>query len=201
MSAVAAANPNTIVVLETGGPVTCPGPIRSRASGGVVSGDRRRGRRLRNMLFGDVNPSGKLPVTFAKSDSQLRIPGGSGHGSEAGGCSGPRSSAATSCTRRSGCHLRRGLQRGCARGLQVVRVANMQPLFPFGYGLSYTSYEYSGLKVDESGTRSASTVRIPARSAGTEIARFMLLSGYGQGRLQAAGSMHRVKLAPGESKK
>ena len=68
VSAVAAANPHTIVVLETGGPAAMPwiGQVERRAS---RSGTRASAapKPLANILFGDVNPCAKLPVTFAKS--------------------------------------------------------------------------------------------------------------------------------------
>src|SRR5258707_14676767 len=74
IDAVAAANPNTIVVLETGGPVSMP--WIDHVKGVVEMGYPGIGgsEALANILFGDVNPSGKLPASFAKNDEQLPHP-------------------------------------------------------------------------------------------------------------------------------
>ncbi len=74
VSAVAAANPHTIVVLETGGPATMPWIGQVSAAIEVWYPGIRGAEALANILFGDVNPSGKLPVSFAKSDSELPHP-------------------------------------------------------------------------------------------------------------------------------
>jgi beta-glucosidase len=74
IAAVAAVNPHTIVVLETGGPVTMPwlekvdGVVEAWYSG------NRGGTAIARILFGEVNPSGRLPVTFPISESQLPHP-------------------------------------------------------------------------------------------------------------------------------
>ena len=73
-AAVAAANPHTIVVLETGGPVRCRGSTRCSAVLEIWYPGIRGAEAIANILFGDVNPSGKLPMTFPKSEADLPHP-------------------------------------------------------------------------------------------------------------------------------
>ena len=74
ISAVAAANPHTIVVLETGGAVTMPWIDNVNAVIEAWFPGIRGGQALANILFGSVNPSGKLPITFARSEADLPHP-------------------------------------------------------------------------------------------------------------------------------
>ena len=74
VSAVAAANPHTIVVLETGGPAAMPWIGQASAAIEIWYPGIRGGEALANILFGDVNPSGKLPVSIAGSDADLPHP-------------------------------------------------------------------------------------------------------------------------------
>src|SRR5208337_426908 len=74
VSAVAAANPHTIVVLETGGAVAMPWIGQVGAALEIWYPGIRGAQALANILFGDVNPSAKLPVTFPKSDADLPHP-------------------------------------------------------------------------------------------------------------------------------
>ena len=74
VSAVAAANPNTIVVLETGGPVTMPWHDNVKGILAAWYPGIGGAQAMANLIFGDVNPSGKLPLTFAKSDADLPHP-------------------------------------------------------------------------------------------------------------------------------
>src|SRR5208337_1708781 len=74
VSAVAAANPHTIVVLETGGPAAMPWIGNVSAALEVWYPGTMGHEALANILFGDVNPTGKLPATFAKSDADLPHP-------------------------------------------------------------------------------------------------------------------------------
>ena len=74
MAAVAAANPRTVVVLETGGPVAMPWIDQVGAALEAWYPGIRGGEAIANLLFGDANPSGKLPMTFAKSDADLPQP-------------------------------------------------------------------------------------------------------------------------------
>ncbi|WP_433969863.1 glycoside hydrolase family 3 protein [Tunturiibacter gelidiferens] len=74
VEAVAAANPNTIVVIENGGPVSMPWVQHVKGVVEVWYPGIGGAQALANILFGEVNPSGKLPVTFAKDEAQLPHP-------------------------------------------------------------------------------------------------------------------------------
>lgn len=128
---VAAANPNTVVVLQTGAPVAMPWLDRVRT---LIEGwypGEEHGNALAAVLFGDVDPSGRLPVTFP-----IRVDGVASMGA-------PRYPAGP-----SGYDYTEGLKVGYrgydAHGTNV--------LFPFGYGLSYTGFTYSSLAVRTSGS-------------------------------------------------
>ena len=173
MSAVAAVNPNTIVVLETGGPVSMP--WRDQVKGILEAWYPGIGgaQAIANILFGDVDPSGKLPVTFAKSDSQLAFPEVPGIDLKPVDVQVP-----TVMRGQRIMHNEKRLPpfdvdynvQGARVGYKWFESKNIQPLFPFGFGLSYTSYEYSGLKVDESGHEVSFDVKNTGNRAGTEIA-------------------------------
>jgi len=125
IAAVEQANPHTVVVLNTGDPVTMskwldgtPGLVEMWYAG------QEGGHALASVLFGDANPSGKLPVSFPKKweDSPAY-----GH--------------------YPGENLRVNYAEGIYVGYRYFDTRNVEPLFPFGFGLSYTSFEYSGLAV------------------------------------------------------
>ena len=122
IAAVAAANPHTLVVLETGGPVLMPWAVKVPAIVEAWYPGRMGGAAIANVLTGRVDPSGHLPMTFPKSLDQLPWPGD------------PRKKAAT-------------YAEGAAVGYKWFDAKNLEPLFPFGHGLSYTRFRYSGLKV------------------------------------------------------
>ncbi|TFI58991.1 glycosyl hydrolase [Sphingomonas parva] len=132
VEAVAGANPKTVAVLETGGPVLMPWADRVA---GIVEAwypGTAGGEAIANVLFGKVNPSGKLPVTFPRDESQL-----------------PRSV-------RPGTGLANGEMfaidhpEGAAVGYKWFDAKGHEPLFPFGHGLSYTDFDYGGLRADAS---------------------------------------------------
>jgi beta-glucosidase len=192
VEAVASANPNTIVVLETGGPVSMPwidhvkGVIEMWYPG--IGGAQA----LANILFGEVNPSAKLPATFAKEDAQLPHPIVPG-----------MESAGTSKTGRQ--HKLKPFDLDYTEGAKVgykwFEATKKQPLFPFGYGLSYTTYAYSGLTVDDAKRTVHFTVRNTGQREGTEIAEvYVALPAAAKENYKRLSAWQRVKLAPGESK-
>ena len=131
---VAAANPHTIVVLDTGGPVLMP--WLDRVSGVVEAWypGQRDGDAIAAVLFGDVDPSGRLPQTFPPSDSAVpaSTPGqwpGSDDGQDA------------------------AFSEALDVGYRWYDANKVTPLFPFGYGLSYTSFAYSHLRIARAGGR------------------------------------------------
>jgi beta-glucosidase len=121
--AVAAANPRTAVVLETNAGVVMPWATQVPAIIEAWYPGTKGGAAIANVLTGRVNPSGHLPVTFYASDSELPRPVRPGMTSEMDQFSLPYSE-------------------GAAVGYKWVDRNSFQPLFPFGHGLSYTSFDY-----------------------------------------------------------
>jgi beta-glucosidase len=191
VEAVAAANPNTIVVLETGGPVSMPWIQRVKGAVEMWYPGIGGAKALANILFGEVNPSGKLPVTFAKDDSQLPHPIVPGFE--------PNSSARGD----NGRHLPFDLNytEGAEVGYKWFEATGKQPLFPFGFGLSYTSYVYSGLTVDDAQRTVHFTIHNTGTRKGTEIAEvYVALPTTAKEGYKRLVAWKRVELAPGESK-
>ena len=180
---VAAANPRTVVVLETGTAVTMPwldkvaGIVEAWYAGS--SGHKA----LANVLVGDVNPTGKLAITFPRSEKDLPhpvIP------------SLPPQDQALSYV----VHYDEGPE----VGYKWYETQHKQPLFAFGFGLSYTTYAYSDLSVDSSAKTARFTVKNTGKRAGTEIAEVYgrLPRGADESFKRLVG-WKRVTLAPGES--
>jgi beta-glucosidase len=205
IEAVAAANPHTIVVLETGGAVLMPWIDKVA---GVVEAwypGIRGSEAIANVLFGDVNPSGKLPITFPRSEADLPHPV---HADP------PKPDANNPVPKLPGAPGLIGMAMGIApffdvhydEGLKVGYKwydAEKKPvLFPFGYGLSYTSFAYSGLKVTSGETTSVSfTVKNTGKRAGIETAEVYasLPDAAGEPPKRLVG-WAKVELAGGESK-
>ncbi len=192
IEAVAKANPNTIVVLETGGPVSMPWVDHVKGVVEMWYPGIGGAQALANLLFGEVNFTGKLPVTFAKDDQQLPhpvVPGLEGV------------SAAASNREHKVAPFDLKYTEGAKVGYKWFESTNQQPLFPFGYGLSYTSYAYSNLKVDDAARTAHFTIRNTGKAAGTEIAQvYVALPAAAGENYKRLSAWQRVKLAPGESK-
>ena len=199
---VASANPHTIVVLETGTTVTMPwidkvsGVVEAWFAGS--SGHKA----LADVLVGDVNPSGKLPLTFTSSEADLphpeppKIPAESqAHAGDVADNGAPSSNASA----HTGYAVH--YDEGGAVGYKWFEEQHKKPLFAFGFGLSYTTYTYSGLSFD-AGTKTAHfTVRNTGKRPGTETAEVYarLPKGTDEPYKRLVG-WTRVALAPGESK-
>jgi beta-glucosidase len=126
ITAVAAANPHTIVVLNTGGPALMPWLSRVK---GVVEAwypGQEDGTAIASVLFGEVDPAGHLPQTFPTSLSKI-----------------PTASRAQFPGIRRTVDYSEGLD----VGYRWYDAKNVKPLFPFGFGLSYTSFRFSHLTV------------------------------------------------------
>lgn len=148
VEAVAAANPHTVVVLNTGGAVKMPwlGKVK-----GVVQmwyPGSAAGTAIANVLFGDAEPGGRLPISFPVDESQGIRP------------------------YRGGGVVRH--DEGVMVGYRYLQKHQQQPLFPFGFGLSYTSFDLSELKIapaagGEDGVRVAVRVKNAGRRAGSTV--------------------------------
>ncbi len=193
VDAVAAANPHTIVVLENGGPVAMPWADRVQ---GIVEAwypGIGGAQSLANILFGQVNPSGRLAITFPKSDDQLphpQVPGinliahpGPGH--HRPGELPPFDYDATE---------------GVRVGYKWFESQQLTPLFPFGFGLSYTTFEFSGLNASQHEV--TFTVKNSGSRPGTEVAQVyaVLPAATGESTFRRLVAWERVALAPGKSK-
>jgi len=193
---VAAANPRTMVVLETGTAVTMP--WLEKVSGVLEAwyGGSKGADAVANVLFGDVNPSGKLPMTFPRSEEDLP------HPQIATPPPGAKDIAENLKTREAKASFSVHYDEGVKVGYKWYDAENKVVLFPFGYGLSYTTYSYSGLKVTPG---VETTVRFSVKNtgsrAGTEIAEVYagLPASAGEPPKRLVG-WNRVKLNPGESR-
>jgi beta-glucosidase len=132
ISAVAAANPNTVVVLATSGPVTMPWIDSVPSVLEAWYAGQAQGRAVASVLYGDVNPSGKLPVTFPVSDEQATT-------------IGPLNPFDIFDVLSPTVDYTDGVFVGYKN--YVTRGA--VPLFPFGHGLSYTQFGYSNLSLPD----------------------------------------------------
>jgi beta-glucosidase len=122
---VAAANPNTVVVLQTGSPITMPWLDRVPAVLQAWYPGQECGNAIADVLFGAVNPSGKLPQTFPvrleDNPAYINYPGDNGR-------------------------VRYG--EGIYVGYRYYEKKRVAPLFPFGFGLSYTDFAYANLSLN-----------------------------------------------------
>jgi len=181
ISAVAAANPNTVVVLNTGGPVLMPWLHQVKAVVEAWYPGQEGGNAAASVLFGDVNPSGKLPETFPASQSDL-----------------PTQTAA----QYPGVNGQVMYSEGLLVGYRWYDAKNIAPLFPFGYGLSYTTFGYSRLSVAKtaSGANVTFTVTNTGTRAGAEVAQVYVAAPAvsGEPPKQLKG-FQKVTLDPGKS--
>jgi len=199
IAAVAAANPHTIVVLETGSPVTmpwvkAPAAILEAWYGGSDGADA-----VGNVLFGAVNPSGKLPNTFPLSEADLPHPSITMPPPASRHFSGPVSPAQRAA----------GLppfdvtyDEGVKVGYKWYDAEHKQVLFPFGYGLSYTTFHYAGLHVAPSGKVQVTfTLANTGKRAGAEIAEvYAALPAAAQEPPKRLVGWSKVELNPGEKR-
>jgi len=192
---VAAANPRTVVVLETGTAVTMPWLDKVAGVVEVWFAGSAGHKALANVLVGDVNPSGKLAMTFPKSEQDIPHP------------VIPAISAADrkheSGAANSGNYVPTysvHYDEGPRVGYKWYETEHKQPLFAFGFGLSYTTYAYSGLTVDSNAKSVRFTVKNTGTRTGTETAEVYarLPKGSDETFKRLAG-WKRVTLKPGES--
>ena len=180
---VAAANPNTIVVINSGGPVVMP--WLSSVAGVFENwyGGQETGAAIAALIFGTADPSGKLPVTFPASLSQVpaqttaQWPGTS-----------------TGVTYSEGVNI----------GYRWYQSQNITPQFPFGYGLSYTKFSFSNLKVGAFNANGNATVTATVTNtgsvAGADVAQMYVGDpAASQDPPEQLAGFQRVNLNPGQS--
>ncbi len=182
IEAVASANPNTVVVLETGNPVAMPWREGVRAIVEAWFPGQAGGRAIAEVLTGAVNPSGRLPITFPVDLSQTPRPELEGLGTEWG----------TPVT----VHY----QEGAEVGYRWFAQRETRPLYPFGHGLGYTTFDYQDLRVTGGDTVTASfSVTNTGERPGADVPQLYLTEAAGGRRMRLLG-FERMELAAGESR-
>jgi beta-glucosidase len=181
---VAAANPDTIVVLETGGPVLTPwrddvkGLLEAWYPGG------HGGAAIARVLFGDADPSGRLPVTFPRSDAD-----------------GPTAGDPSSYP---GIGVSQTYKEGVFVGYRWFDARRRPPAFPFGFGLSYTHFTYDALAIRPTahGALVSATISNTGARAGTEVPQLYLGLPSRPGAPQPPSQLKgfaKISLRPGQS--
>ena len=191
IAAVAEANSHVIVVLETGNPVTMPWLGKVPAVLEAWYPGARGGEAIASVLFGQTNPSGHLPVTFPASTKQLPRQAIDGYDVLEPNFGGDPPTPDTKLTTNYNIE-------GSDVGYRWFARTQAKPLFPFGYGLSYTSFAASGLKVD--GLHASLTVANTGAKAGATVAQVYLVGRNGAAKQRLVG-FQRVDLAAGASQK
>jgi beta-glucosidase len=182
IDAVATANPNTIVVLETGNPSAMPWRDKVRAIAQAWYPGQAGGQAIAEVLTGAVNPSGRLPITFPADLAQTPRPTLPGIDTPWG----------TPTTVR--------YDEGAEVGYRWYAQQDLRPLYPFGHGLSYTRFSYGGLEVGGGDTVTARfTVTNTGDRAGADVPQLYLTAAPDTRRMRLLG-FERVELAPGESR-
>ncbi|MBJ7331287.1 MAG: glycoside hydrolase family 3 C-terminal domain-containing protein [Solirubrobacteraceae bacterium] len=183
IEAVAAAQPNTVVVLQTGAPVLTPWRERVAAVVQAWYPGQSGGTAITRVLFGDVDASGRLPMTFPASESDLptavsprRYPGTGGNNVF--------------------------YEEGVLVGYRWFDAMQLEPAFPFGHGLSYTRFAYDDLQI--SGTDVTFTVRNTGARRGAAVPQlYVSLPPIGAATVQPPWQLRgtdKVWLEPGESR-
>jgi len=193
---VAGAQPKTVVVVESGGPVLMPWLDKVGAVLAAWYPGQRGGEAIANILLGKVNPSGHLPITFPASEAQAPRPAPIGleivkaddAASNAGSAGGQAKSFVVD------------YREGADVGYRWYAKQGLKPLFPFGYGLSYTQFGFGGFAVSQSAKGPVVSLDVTNKGqvAGATVPQvYATLPGGGTARLVAYG---RVQLAPGETR-
>lgn len=196
IDAVAAANPKTAVVLESGGAVLMPWLQKVPAVLAAWYPGQRGGEAIANILFGKVNPSGRLPLTFPAAETQapratpvnlaaIKADDAASNAGSAGGAT-----PVFPIT----------YQEGADAGYRWYAAKAAKPLFPFGYGLSYTHFAYANLKVTGGATLSISfDVTNSGDRAGADVPQ-VYVAADGKDQVARLAAFQRVTLKPGETR-
>jgi beta-glucosidase len=182
IAAVAAANPHTVVVLETGGAVLASWKDKVGAILEAWYPGSAGGAAIADLLFGKVNPSGRLPITFPASEAQLPRPKVDGVG----------------LAEDKPFDVTYG--EGAAVGYKWFDAQKLEPTFPFGYGLSYSSFAYGDLKAEAKakGVTVSFTVRNTGGVAGMDTPQVYVAPVAGGWEApKRLGGFKKVEVAPG----
>ena len=186
IEAVSKANKNTVVVINAGGPVVMTRWIAQvPAVLDLWYGGQEGGNAIADILFGEANPSGKLPVSFVK---QWKDSPAYGH--------------------YPGENLQVEYAESIYVGYRYFDKQKVEPLFPFGYGLSYTRFDYSDLKVSPNKVSPGKpvevslSVRNSGSRAGAEVVELYVHDGHSSvdRPIKELKGFSRINLAPGEIK-
>ena len=186
IKAVAKVNQNTIVVINAGGPIIMTKWVAEvPAIVDMWYGGQEGGNAIADVLFGEANPSGKLPVSFVKEwkDSPAY-----GH--------------------YPGENLQVEYAEGIYVGYRYFDKKKVEPLFPFGYGLSYTKFDYGELKVSPNEAAAGQPVEVSLQlrnsgsRSGAEVVELYVHDGHASvdRPIQELKGFQRVELARGETK-
>jgi beta-glucosidase len=186
VQAVAAANPHTIVVVKSGGPVLMPWAGQVPAIVEAWYPGEEDGNAVAATLFGDVNPSGKLPITFPAGNGQT---------------------PAHTPQQWPGVNGTATYSEGLQVGYRWYDAQGLTPLFPFGFGLSYTSFAFSGLTVSprpgpDGQVKVSVDVTNTGRRVGAEVAQVYVSDppAAGEPPRQLKG-FAKVTLRPGQTRR
>jgi len=194
ISAVAQANPNTIVVLQTGGPVTMPWLSQVKGVFETWYPGEQDGNAIAALLFGDVDPSGRLTETFPVSQAQIPLQSKS---------QWPGVTDSAGITQS---HYTEGL----LVGYRWYDAKHITPLFPFGYGLDYTSFRYGSMRVAAGGasqtpgdpTLATATIKVTNTGSrtGADVPQMYVADPAFTGEPpKALRGFERVSLTPGQT--
>ena len=188
IAAVAAANPRTLVVLQTNGPVRLPWLQEVDAVMEAWYPGARGGEAIARLLFGEVDPSGRLPVTWPRNESQLPRPAIAGSGM--GNTSPPALDIDYNI---EGANV--GYKWAIARGFT--------PQFAFGHGLTYTDFAYDKLALRMEGNQLTVSfdVRNTGRRNGTDVPQVYLSLPQGSTTPLRLVGWQRLALQPGQSQR
>ncbi|MEH7245395.1 glycoside hydrolase family 3 C-terminal domain-containing protein [Neobacillus niacini] len=196
---------NTAVILKTSGSVLMPWLDKVPAVLEAWYAGMEDGNAVANLLYGKVNPSGKLPMTFGETEreaafaTEAQFPGTRQDTGKPGGPGAYGDGSDQLITQYT---------EGLEMGYRWYEANDVKPVFPFGYGLSYTTFEYDDLKVKKvqgkgsvSGIDVSFTVKNTGDVAGAEAAQvyFTLPDEAGE-PFKRLVNFEKVDLEPGESK-
>lgn len=182
---VAAVQPNTIVILSNGSPITMPWLPQVKSVLEGYLGGQAAGSAIADVLYGTVNPSGKLAETFPARLEQtpafMNFPGGKNevfYGE------------------------------GIFVGYRYYEAKKEVPLFPFGHGLSYTAFSYDQIQIDKNHMKDTDTatvtvtIRNTGERAGKEVVQLYVkpLDSSVVRPIKELKGFEKVELLPGEAK-